>query len=740
MNNSMKKVVSVILLVAMCVVSIFIPNRSSEAAAKYALNITDMTMSKGQSRQLKLSGAKKVTWKSSKKSVVTVSKKGKVTAKKKGSAVITAKSNGKSYKCNVTVNQPTKKKNDILIVYFSQTGTTKAVANKIQQLTGGDLLRIREKNKYSNDYDKTVARAKNELNKKSYPAISTKAFNMKSYDTVYVGYPVWWHSTPRVVNTFLKQYNLKGKTVIPFCTSGGSDISETLSALKKSCRGAKILKGYTADEGTKAEISNWLIKIGQLKSTTIKPTPTATVSATVEPTPTVTASATAEPTPTAIASATAEPTATVSATVEPTPTVTASATAEPTPTAIASATAEPTATVSATVEPTPTATVTVTVEPTSTLLPTSTPTSQPTAASKTLVVYFSMPETTDPDNMTQEEDNSVVVINGEVLGNTQYVAQVIQENTGADIFRIEPETPYPTDHETLVDLAKKEQNENARPAMKNSIENIDQYETIFIGYPNWWGDMPMIMYSFFDKYDLSGKTIIPFNTHGGSGFSNTIDTIAELEPNADVNTNGFTVSRNNVEEVKPDIVNWLKELGYLIEKEQDNEKNGKVLIAYYSATGSTRKVAETIAEHTGGDLFEITPKEIYTSEDLNWTNSNSRVCVEHDNPDSRHVELVTTEVVNFSEYDTVFIGYPIWWGIAAWPVDDFVKENDFTGKTVIPFCTSASSGIGESGNLLAKMAGTGEWQEGIRFNSSVSSDTVIRWIDGLDLRSDVNGQ
>lgn len=672
MNNSMKKVVSVILLVAMCVVSIFIPNRSSEAAAKYALNITDMTMSKSQSRQLKLSGAKKVTWKSSKKSVVTVSKKGKVTAKKKGSAVITAKSNGKSYKCNVTVNQPTKKKNDILIVYFSQTGTTKAVANKIQQLTGGDLLRIREKNKYPNDYDKTVARAKNELNKKSYPAISTKAFNMKSYDTVYVGYPVWWHSTPRVVNTFLKQYNLKGKTVIPFCTSGGSDISETLSALKKSCRGAKILKGYTADEGTKAEISNWLIKIGQLKSTTIKPTPTATVSATVEPTPT--------------------------------------------------------------------ATVTVTVEPTSTLLPTSTPTSQPTAASKTLVVYFSMPETTDPDNMTQEEDNSVVVINGEVLGNTQYVAQVIQENTGADIFRIEPETPYPTDHETLVDLAKKEQNENARPAMKNSIENIDQYETIFIGYPNWWGDMPMIMYSFFDKYDLSGKTIIPFNTHGGSGFSNTIDTIAELEPNADVNTNGFTVSRNNVEEVKPDIVNWLKELGYLIEKEQDNEKNGKVLIAYYSATGSTRKVAETIAEHTGGDLFEITPKEIYTSEDLNWTNSNSRVCAEHDNPDSRHVELVTTEVVNFSEYDTVFIGYPIWWGIAAWPVDDFVKENDFTGKTVIPFCTSASSGIGESGNLLAKMAGTGEWQEGIRFNSSVSSDTVIRWIDGLDLRSDVNGQ
>lgn len=180
-----------------------------------------------------------------------------------------------------------------------------------------------------------------------------------------------------------------------------------------------------------------------------------------------------------------------------------------------------------------------------------------------LVVYFSMPETTNPDNMTQEEDNSVVVINGEVLGNTQYVAYVIQENTGADIFRIEPENPYPTDHETLVDLAKEEQNQNARPKLKASIENFEQYDTVFIGYPNWWGDMPMILYSFFDEYDFSGKTIIPFNTHGGSGFSNTINTITKLEPAATVNENGFTVSRNSVQEAEPDILSWLKDIGYV---------------------------------------------------------------------------------------------------------------------------------------------------------------------------------
>lgn len=175
-----------------------------------------------------------------------------------------------------------------------------------------------------------------------------------------------------------------------------------------------------------------------------------------------------------------------------------------------------------------------------------------------LVVYFSMPETTDPNNMTTDEDNSVVVIDGQVLGNTQYVAQLIAENTGADIFRIEPKTPYPTDHSTLVDLADKEQDENARPELMVSIENLDQYDVIFLGYPNWWGDMPMILYTFLESHDLSGKTIIPFNTHGGSGFSNTINTIARLQPNAAVNEDGFTVSRNNVEDCADDVAAWLE--------------------------------------------------------------------------------------------------------------------------------------------------------------------------------------
>lgn len=165
----------------------------------------------------------------------------------------------------------------------------------------------------------------------------------------------------------------------------------------------------------------------------------------------------------------------------------------------------------------------------------------------------------------------------------------------------------------------------------------------------------------------------------------------------------------------------------------DNAGNGSTLVVYYSATGNTEGVANYIAEATGGDLFELEPVEPYTDDDLDWTDDNSRVTREHDDPDLRDVELVADTVENWDSYDTVFIGYPIWWGIAAWPVDGFIQANDFTGKIVIPFCTSSSSGIGESGDLLEEMAGTGTWLEGMRFRSSASESDVADWIDGLDL-------
>lgn len=165
--------------------------------------------------------------------------------------------------------------------------------------------------------------------------------------------------------------------------------------------------------------------------------------------------------------------------------------------------------------------------------------------------------------------------------------------------------------------------------------------------------------------------------------------------------------------------------------EQTSSDLGNVLVAYYSATGNTERVAQTIADATGGDLFEIEPTEPYTDEDLNWNNEDSRVSREHEDESLRDVPLVNTTVENWDDYDTVFIGYPIWWGIAAWPVDGFVEANDFSGKTVIPFATSASSGMGQSGELLADLAGTGEWQDGMRFSSGAGDDEVQEWVETL---------
>ena len=161
--------------------------------------------------------------------------------------------------------------------------------------------------------------------------------------------------------------------------------------------------------------------------------------------------------------------------------------------------------------------------------------------------------------------------------------------------------------------------------------------------------------------------------------------------------------------------------------------SGKVLVVYYSASGNTERVAKDIADAAGADLLEITPTEVYTDDDLNWRNSDSRVSREHDDEFLRDVPLTTTEVPDWDSYDTVFIGYPIWWGIAAWPVDNFVKANDFTGKTVIPFATSTSSGMGQSGNLLRDLAGTGDWQDGQRFRSNASADDAADWVSSLGL-------
>ena len=157
----------------------------------------------------------------------------------------------------------------------------------------------------------------------------------------------------------------------------------------------------------------------------------------------------------------------------------------------------------------------------------------------------------------------------------------------------------------------------------------------------------------------------------------------------------------------------------------------KILVVYYSAQSHTETVAKKIANNLNADIFEIVPKDVYTSDDLNWSNDKSRVSREHNDESLRNVELETTTVDNWDNYDTILIGYPIWWGIAAWPVNTFVKANDFTNKTVIPFCTSASSDIDNSGKLLENDAKGGKWLTGQRFSSSPSDNDIKEFTDSI---------
>ena len=177
-----------------------------------------------------------------------------------------------------------------------------------------------------------------------------------------------------------------------------------------------------------------------------------------------------------------------------------------------------------------------------------------TESGNILVAYFSVMETDGVDTVAGA---SRVAVNGEVLGNNEYVAQIIQRETGGDLFAIETVQDYPTTHDPLLEFAYNEKADHARPELATQIENLDSYDVIFLGYPNWNADLPMPLYTFLEEYDFSGKTIIPFTTHGGSGFSRTVQTISDLQPGAAVISDGLSISRNSVAKAENEVVSWV---------------------------------------------------------------------------------------------------------------------------------------------------------------------------------------
>lgn len=181
---------------------------------------------------------------------------------------------------------------------------------------------------------------------------------------------------------------------------------------------------------------------------------------------------------------------------------------------------------------------------------------------KILIAYFSVPENEKNNGIDGIGSASMQFADGKLVGNTQLMAMMIQKKTGGDIFEIKTKAPYPRDHKTLVDQADGERERGFKPELASMIDNIDEYDTVFIGYPIWWYGFPMPMYTFFEENDFSGKKVIPFSTHGGSGFTGTIEEMAKLQPRAQVEENGLTISRNRVSGMEREVNTWLENLGF----------------------------------------------------------------------------------------------------------------------------------------------------------------------------------
>lgn len=348
----------------------------------------------------------------------------------------------------------------ILIAYFSYSGTTKGIANTISEKTDEDLFDIATQDGYSNVY----MQSNSEIRSNKRPDLTDTVKNMDEYDIVFVGYPVWWHATPAPINTFLESYDLTGKLIIPFCTSGESDIDETMPTFLDSCDGLAVY-GERRISGT-SELDEWLSELGLTGVTTTNESKGTNTAA--------------------------------SESVKPN-----------------------------------------TETPDESTVPDNTETPKvPTKDVKTLIVYFSW----------------------SASGNTEKMANTIKERTGGDILKIEPTVAYPTDYNECGDVALVERDENARPQIANLPDSIDEYDTIFVGYPIWWHTAPMIIGTFLENYDLTGKEVYPFTQSASMDteqFENSMDFVRESVKGATVH-DGLFVNASDTE----GILAYLTENGF----------------------------------------------------------------------------------------------------------------------------------------------------------------------------------
>ena len=382
-----------------------------------------------------------------------------------------------------------------LVVYFSATGNTEQAAGYIADLTEGDLFELEPADPYTDEdlnYGNENSRVSREYADESLRTVELLADtveNWESYDTVFIGYPIWWGIAAWPVDTFVKANDFTGKTVIPFCTSASSGLGESGELLAELAGTGDWQEGIRFHSSvSESDVQEWLDSVLNDKSEEI---------------------ADALDSNTEISDTSVEP-----------ETFSNEESSAP-----------------------------------------DTDVSESSEGNNILIAYFTMPEDVDTEGVDAIAGASIVVHEGKIMGNVEYIASIIQDTVGGDLFQIETVEQYPLDHDPLVDQAAQEQGEDARPELSTHIENLEQYDTIFLGYPNWWGDMPQALYTFLEEYDFSGKTIIPFCPHGGSGFSRTESTIAELQPGATVSENGLEISRNDVAGSRDQVAQWAAGFG-----------------------------------------------------------------------------------------------------------------------------------------------------------------------------------